>query len=120
MSNIFEPLLNNYQQSEQRDNIIFLFIDSKNIKFSSVKDCVNIVDELNENNASVFLFCFNEKISENKIADIQSFLGGLIEGYFFNFQNYQQFREIFVNLSTKKHQTNHFRYSYEFYDNFYK
>ena len=119
LSNIFEPILNNYQEFEQRDNIIFLFIDSKDIKFSSVIDCVNTVDELNQNNTSLFIFSFDEKIGERKIEDIQSFLAGLIEGYFFQFQNYRQLREIFVNLSTNKYQTNYFRYSYESFDNFF-
>ena len=119
LSNIFEPIFNNYQEFEQRDNIIFLFIDSKDIKFSSVIDCVNTVDELNQNNTSLFIFSFDEKIGEKKIEDIQSFLAGLIEGYFFQFQNYRQLREIFVNLSTNKYQTNYFRYSYESFDNFF-
>ena len=119
LSNIFEPILNNYQEFEQRDNIIFLFIDSKDIKFSSVIDCVNTVDEFNQNNTSLFIFSFDEKIGEKKVEDIQSFLAGLIEGYFFQFQNYRQLREIFVNLSTNKYQTNYFRYSYESFDNFF-
>ena len=116
MQNIFKLILHNYQQFEQRDNIIMLFIDAKDIKFSSAVECVNAVNSLNENNASIFIFCSDEKIKKKKIHSLQSFLSGLNEGYFFHFQNYQQLREILVNLSTKKHQTNYFRFDYDFYN----
>ena len=68
LSNIFAPILNNYQEFEQRDNIIFLFIDSKDIKFSSVIDCVNTVDELNQNNTSLFIFSFDEEFLLKRLA----------------------------------------------------
>ena len=89
-----------------------LFIDDRDIRFSSVTDCLNIVEALNENNTSVFFFCFNEIIEEKKINNIQSFLNGLIEGYFFQIKNFRQLKEIFSNLSTNNYQSNFFNYNY--------
>jgi len=113
---IFETIINNYQKTEERDNIIMLFIDAQDIRLSSVIDCLNIVETLNENNTSVFFFCFNEIIEEKKINNIQSFLNGLIEGYFFQIKNFQLLNEIFLYLSTNNNQTNFFNYNYDLYD----
>jgi len=113
---IFETIINNYQKTEERDNIIMLFIDAKDIRLSSVIDCLNIVETLNENNTSVFFVCFNEIIEENKINNIQSFLNGLIEGHFFQIKNFRQLKEIFSNLSTNNYQSNFFNYNYSSFD----
>ena len=115
---IFEKIINNYQKIEEKDNIIMLFIEAKDIRFSSVADCLNIVESLNDNNTSVLFFCFNKIIEENKINNIQSFLNGLIEGYFFQIKNYQQLKEIFANLSTNNYQSNFFKYHYDSFDNY--
>ena len=113
---IFDSIINNYKKTEIKDNIILMFIDDKDIRFSSVSDCLNIVEALNENNTSVFFFCFNKIIGDNKINNIQSFLNGLIEGYFFQIKNYNQLKEIFTNLSIKEYQTNFFKYDYTLLD----
>ena len=113
---IFYSIINNYQKIDLRDNIIMLFIDVKDIRFSSISDCLNTVEALNESNTSVFFFSFNETIEQKTINNIQSFLNGLIEGYFFQIKNFRQLKEIFVNLSTKNIQTNHFKYNYNFFD----
>ena len=113
---IFDSIINNYKKTEENDNIIMFFIDEKDIRFSSVADCLNIVDALNENNTSVFFFSFNKIIDEKKVNNIQSFLNGLIEGYFFQIKNYQQLKEIFVNLSTLKYQISFFKYDYDCFD----
>ena len=96
------------KKTEETDNNIMFFIDEKNIRFSYVADCLNIVDALVENNTRVFFFSFYKIINVQKINNIQSFLNGLIEWYFFQIKNYQQLKEIFVNLSTKKYQINFF------------
>ena len=113
---IFDSIINNYKKTEENDNIIMFFIDEKNIRFSSVADCLNIVDALNENNTSVFFFSFNKIIDEKKVNNIQSFLNGLIEGYFFQIKNFQQLKEIFVNLSTLKYQISFYKYDYDCFD----
>ena len=118
MFDIFETIISNYQKTGEADNIIIIFINAKDIRFASVSDCLNIVEKLNDNNTSVFFFCFDEIIEKQKINNIQSFLNGLVEGYFFQIKNYQQLKEIFVNLSTMKYQTNFFRYDYDFFNNF--
>ena len=118
MFDIFETIISNYQKTGEADNIIIIFINAKDIRFASVSDCLNIVETLNDNNTSVFFFCFDEIIEKQKINNIQSFLNGLVEGYFFQIKNYQQLKEIFVNLSTMKYQTNFFRYDYDFFNNF--
>ena len=93
-----------------------IFINANDIRFSSVSDCLNIVEYLNENNTSVFFLCYDKIIEESKINNIQSFLNGLIEGYFFQIRNYQQIKDIFVNLSTMKYQTNFFKFNYDCFD----
>ena len=113
---IFDSIINNYKKTEENDNIIMFFIDEKDIRFSSVADCLNIVNALNENNTSIFFFSFNKIIDEKKVNNIQSFLNGLIEGYFFQIKNYQQLKEIFVNLSTLKYQISFFKYDYDCFD----
>ena len=113
---IFDSIINNYKKTEENDNIIMFFIDEKDIRFSSVADCLNIVDSFNVNNTSVFFFSFNKIIDEKKVNNIQSFLNGLIEGYFFQIKNYQQLKEIFVNLSTLKYQISFFKYDYDCFD----
>ena len=113
---IFEIIINNYKKTEKRDNILMILINAKDIKFSSISDCLNIVEALNESNTSVFFLCYDKIIEGNKINNIQSFLNGLIEGYFFHIHNYQQLKEIFVNLSTIKYQTNYFKFCYDCFD----
>ena len=95
-----------------------IFIDSEDIRFSSVSDCLNIVDDLNKKNTSVYFFSFEEEISEEKINNIQSFLNGLAEGYFFQIKNYQELKQIFINISSIKYQTNFFGYEYDIFDHF--
>ena len=116
--NIFDSIIKSYSQIEETDNIIMIFIDSEDIRFSSVSDCLNIVDDLNKKNTSVYFFSFEEEISEEKINNIQSFLNGLAEGYFFQIKNYQELKQIFINISSIKYQTNFFGYEYDIFDHF--
>ena len=113
---IFESIINNYKKTEERDNIIMILINANDIRFSSISDCINNVEALNENNTSIFFLCYDKIIEEDKINNIQSFLNGLIEGYFFHIHNYQQLKEIFVNLSITKHQTNFFKFDFGCFD----
>ena len=115
---LFDLAIRNCQNNELSDNIIMLFIASEDIRFSSIVDCMNIVEELNKNNVSVYFFCFDEIIDENKINNIQSFLNGLIEGYFFQIKNYQQIKEVFINLSNMNYQSNFFKFDYYCFDNY--
>ena len=80
-------------------------------------DCLNIVDDLNKKNVSLYFLSFEENIEEKKVNNIQSFLNGLIEGYFFNIKNYQQLKQIFINLSSIKYQSNFFGFDYNIFDN---
>ena len=116
---ILISVINNYCKTlELNDNIIMLFMNSKDIRFSSINDCINIVDELNKNNTSVYFFSFDKIINSQKINNIQSFLDGLIEGYFFQIKNFQQIKEFFVNLSNNRHQSNFFKFDYENFEYF--
>ena len=116
MQEIFDLIIDSYPKNEEFDNIIMLFMDIKDIRFSSIVDCVNIVETLNESNTSVFFFSFNDIIENDKINRIQSFLTGLIEGYLFQMKNYQQLKEIFINLSTNNFETNICKYFYKCFD----
>ena len=112
--NIFDFIIKNYPPQEDNitDNIIIMFINSEDIRFTSVNECLNIVEELNKKNASVFLLSYDIEIHMEKINNIQSFLNGLIEGYFFQIKNYQQIKQIFINISTKNYQSNFFGYDF--------
>ena len=109
-------IIKNYQPNELDDNIIMLFIESEDIRFSSIQECLNIVEELNKNISSVYFFCFDEVIEREKINNIQSFLNGLIEGYFFQVKNIEQIKEVFVYLSNNKYQSNLLKFNYECFD----
>ena len=113
---ILDSIIKNYQQTEETDNIIMIFIYSEDIRFTTVVDCLNIVDDLNKKNASVYFFSFEPEIKEEKVNNIQSFLNVLIEGYFFHIKNYQQLKQIFINISTIKYQTNFFGYDFQIFD----
>ena len=82
-----------------------------------MNDCINIVDNLKEKNTSLFLLSFDEVIEPDKINNIHSFLNGFYEGYFFQIKNYQQLKQIFINISNIKHQSNFFGYDFEIFDN---
>ena len=108
---------NTYDDNNITDNIIIMFINSDDIRFTSVSECLNIVKELNKKNTSVFLLSYDDEIKKEKINNIQSFLDGLFEGYFFQIKNYQQLKQIFINISTIKYQSNFFGYDYDCLDN---
>ena len=112
--NIFDSILKNYPPQDDilTDNIIFMFINSDDIRFTSEKECMNIVKEINKKNASVFLLSYDKEINQEKINNIQSFLNGLFEGYFFQIKNYQHIKQIFTNISTNKYQSNFFGYDF--------
>jgi hypothetical protein len=113
---ILDSIIKNYPQIEETDNIILIFMNSVDIRFSTVEDCLNIVENLYKKNTSVYFFSFEEDIKEKKINNIQSFLNGLIEGYFFQINNYQQIKEIFINISSGKYYTNFLGYDYEIFE----
>ena len=113
---IFDSVIKNIQTLELNDNIIILFISSEDIRFSNIADCMYIVEQLNKKNISVYFICFDDIIEVSKINNIQSFLNGLIEGYFFQIKNNEQIKEIFVNISNIKYQSNFFKFDYESFD----
>ena len=91
-------------------------MDTEDIRFSSVDDCLNIVEDLNKKNVSVYFFTYDENIKEEKVNNIQSFLNGLIEGNFYCSKNYQQIKQIFINISTIKNQSNFFSFDYDIFE----
>ena len=120
--NIFDSIIKNLpsyednNNTEKTDNIIIMFINSDDIRFTSMNECINIVEELNTKNTSVFLLSYDEEIKKEKINNINSFLNGLSEGYFFQIKNYQQIKQIFINISTIKYQSNFFGYDFDSLD----
>ena len=114
--NILDSILKNYTNTEETDNIIMIFMESEDIRFSSVEDCLSIVDDLNKKNASLYFFSYDENIKEEKVNNIQSFLNGLTEGYFYHIKSYQQLKQIFINISTVKSQSNFFGFDYDIFE----
>ena len=117
--NIFDSIIKNYPPVEEAltDNIIIMFINSDDIRFTSVHECLNIVQELNKKNISVFLLSYDNEIKKDKINNIQSFLEGLFEGYFFQIKSFQQLKQIFINLSVIDYQSNFFGYDFNSLEN---
>ena len=115
---ILNSIIQNYQINKLNDNIIMLFMNSEDIRFSCIFDCINIVEELNKSNTSVYFFSFDKIVDNKKINNIQSFLNGLIDGYFFKIKNYKQIEEFFVNISNNKKQSNFFKFDYESYEHY--
>ena len=116
--NIFESIIKNYpsQDDYMTDNIIIMLINSEDIRFSSIHECLKIVEELNKKNVTVYLLAYDDGIKTDKINNIHSFLNGLFEGHLFQIKSYQQLKQIFINISTIKYQSNFFGYDYESLD----
>ena len=117
--NILDSIIKNYQVNTQNltDNIILMIMNSEDIRFKTMNDCISIVDNIKEKNISLFLISFDEIIEPDKINNIHSFLNGLFEGHFFNIKNYQQLKQIFISISNNKIQSNFFGYDFEIFDN---
>ena len=116
--NIFDSILKSYPPNEESitDNIIIMFINSEDIRFQTIGDCIKIVDDLKKKNTSVFLLSYDDEIEPDKINNIHSFLNGFFEGYFFQIKNYQQLKQIFINISNIKYQSNFFGYDFDIFD----
>ena len=116
--NILESIINHYPSQDDciTDNIIIMIINSDDIRFSSIRECLKIVEELNKKNATLYLLSYDDEIKKEKINNIHSFLNGLFEGHFFQIKSYQQLKQIFINISTIKYQSNFFGYDYESLD----
>lgn len=95
------------------DNIILLFIESEDFRFSSKKECLDIVHELNEGNFTLIIFSCEELINDNKIQNIKMFLSGLIEGYFLHVKNYQIIKQVFMSIANHEKMEDFFVYEYE-------
>jgi hypothetical protein len=104
---------NNSNNIYNLDKIIFLFIKSNDLRFNSQEECIHIVDDLNKNNCTVVIFCYDEEIKMDKIFNIYSLLGGLFEGYFFQVKNYQQLKQVLMNFSNQNYQENFSNYNFE-------
>ena len=98
--NIFDSIIKSYPQNEETltDNIIIMFINSDDIRFQTIEECIRIVEDLKRTNTSVFLISYNDEIEPDKINNIKSFLNGFYEAYFFQIQNYQQLKQLFIYI----------------------
>ena len=116
--NIFDSILKSYPPNEENltDNIILMFINSEDIRFQTIGDCIKIVEELKKKNTSIFLLSYDDEIEPEKINNIHSFLNGFFEGYFFQLRDYQQLKQIFINISNIKYQSNFFGYDFDILD----
>ena len=118
-SNLFLSIIKSNKQAnyeDRGDNIIILFINTSDIRFNSHKECVDTINELNNNNYSVIIFTYDNEIEEEKIEGIYSFVYGLNDGHFFKLKNYQQIKQVFMNFSIKNSQEKFNSYNYEITD----
>ena len=110
---INDDSISNNHKFNNDDNIILMFINSEDIRFDDKEDCKKIVYELNKNNFSLYLISYEDIISPDKIKNIKSFMSGLFDAHFFQIKNYQQIKQIFINISTKKIEEDVIDYNYE-------
>ena len=94
-----------------------MFINAEDIRFNSIKECVDIVNSLNDNNYTVILLSNDTEINKEKILSINSFIFGLYDGYFIQVNNYQRIKQIFINIATTNKSDKFMNYDYEFLEN---
>ena len=119
LSNLFLSIIKSNKQTnynDKIDNIIIIFINTSDIRFNGHKECVDTINELNNNNYSVIIFTFDIKINEEKIEGIYSFVYGLNDGHFIQVKNYQQIKQILMNFCLKDSQEKFYNYKYEIND----
>ena len=115
-SNLLMNIIKSNKQEnieEKYDNIIIIFINSTDIRFNNQKECVDTINELNNNNYSLIIFTYDYEIEEEKIEGIISFIYGLNDGHFFQVKNFQQIKQVFKNFSEKNSQEKFINYDYE-------
>jgi hypothetical protein len=118
-SNLFLSIIKSHKQlnyEDRGDNIIIIFINTSDIRFNGQKECVDTINELNNNNYSVILFTYDNEIEPEKIEGIYSFVYGLNDGHFFKAKNYQQIKQVFMNFCVKDSQEKFNNYNYDITD----
>ena len=113
-----DDIISNNMKFNVDDNIILMFINTEDVRFNDKEDCKKIVYDLNKYNFSLYLISYEEIIEPDKIKNIKSFMTGLFDAHFFQIKNYQQIKQIFMNISTKQTKENIFEYNYENLDLF--
>ena len=114
----FDDMVSNNNKFNSDDNIILMFINTEDIRFKTIEDCKKIVYELNKNNFSLYLISYEENIKPEKILNIKSFMSGLFDSHFFQIKNYQQIKQIFMNISSKQIHEDICDYNFENIDQF--
>ena len=119
LSNLFLSIIKSNKQTnyvDNVDNIIIIFINTTDIRFNGQKECVDTINELNNNNYSVIIFTYDAEIDEEKIEGIYSFVYGLNEGNFIQVKNYQKIKQVLMNFCLKDSQEKFHNYYYEISD----
>ena len=118
-SNLLLSIIKSYKRinhKNKNDNIIIIFINTSDIRFNSQKECVDTINELNNNNYTIIIITYENVIDEEKIEGIYSFINGLNDGHFFQVKNYQQIKQIFMNFCEKDSQEKIKDYNFEITD----
>ena len=113
--NLFDSIIK--QQTAKSDYIIIMFINAEDIRFTSIKECVDIVNALNDNNYTVVLLSNDREINNEKILNINSLIYGLYDGYFIQINNYQRIKQILINFATRNKNDIFVNYDYECLEN---
>ena len=113
--NLFDSIIK--QQAAKCDYIIIMFINAEDIRFTSFKECVDIVNALNENNYTVVLLSNDREINNEKILNINSLIYGLYDRYFIQINNYQRIKQILINYATRNKTDKFVNYDYECLEN---
>ena len=119
LSNLFMDVIKSDKQTnyeDMNDNIIILFINTSDIRFNNHKECVDTINELNNNNYTVIIFTYDFEIDEEKINGIYSFINGLNDGHFFRVINYQQIKQVLMNFASNYSQEKFSNYNFKISD----
>ena len=118
-SNLFLSIIKSHKQAnfeDRGDQIIIIFINTSDIRFNGRKECVDTINELNNNNYTVIIFTYDIEIDADKIMGIYNFVYGLNDGHFFQVKNYQQIKQVLMNFGVKDSQEKFKNYNYEITD----
>ena len=113
--NLFDSIVKQF--TAKCDYIIIMFINAEDIRFNSVKECVEIVNSLNDNNYTVILLSNDKEINKEKILSINSFIYGLYDGHFIQINNYQRIKQILISIATNSKNDKFVNYDYECLEN---
>lgn len=99
------------------DLYCFAFAKLKDIRFSSDSKAKKIFEEFYHKNASIYIYCFNKEIPEDKVSHYKKFFNHFSEGVIVLVKNFKMIKLGFENISNLQKQHNLLSIDYSNTDN---